>query len=255
MCDLNLQPFFCRIGSKTPIAKKVIDLIPEHLIYIEPFVGSGSIFFKLRDIPSKKVISDLDKRLIDGYKLLKKGVFIPEDYFENKSLEELNEMHKQTKTDKQKLVSTLLDCNTFRSNCGSNSKIYKTTTHERKLKKLEEYKKYLKNVTILNKDYKTVIDKFDSENSFFYLDPPYENSKELYKHGSFNFEELADKLKNIKGLFLLSINDSKNIRNLFKDFHIQPIKVKGKTGNFENPKLKLGTGIRKELLITNYTLS
>jgi DNA adenine methylase len=249
MSDNKLSTFFCRIGSKKPIVKDILKLIPDHKVYIEPFIGSGAVFFSLPDYNTKKIINDLDKRLIDGYKILKKGVNIPENYLENKSLDELNNIHKKETTEKDKLLSVLLDCNTFSSKSGINNKIYKTSTHKSKLNNLDEYKDVLKNVTILNQDYKKVIDKYDSPSSFFYLDPPYENSENLYKHGSFNFVELADKLKNIKGMFLLSINDSKDIRELFKGFNIKQIKVRGGAG--EN-KVGLGTGVRNELLISNY---
>ena len=40
-----LQPFFCRTGSKTPIKKKILALIPQHSTYTEVFVGSGAIFW------------------------------------------------------------------------------------------------------------------------------------------------------------------------------------------------------------------
>lgn len=251
MCDNYLKQFFCRIGSKSPIVEDIKKLIPQHTIYIEPFIGSGSVFFSLCNFDSKKVINDLDKRLIDGYKILKKGIDIPSNYLENKSLEELDIIHKKQTSDKDKLLSLLLDCNTFASKSGTKFKIFKTSTHSSKLSNLDKYTDYLKKVTILNQDYKKVIDKYDSPSSFFYLDPPYENSNNLYKHGSFNFIELVDKLKNIKGLFLLSINDSKNIRDLFKGFHIKKINVKGKAGPETNSK-KLGSGTRKELLISNY---
>ena len=59
---------------------------------------------------------------------------------------------------------------------------------------------------------------------------------------------MSNLLKNIKGRFLLSINDSPNIRNIFKDFKIISLEVRGAAGEDR----KLGSAIRKELLIKNY---
>jgi len=45
-----------------------------------------------------------------------------------------------------------------------------------------ELKHRLKNTIILNKDYKKLIKEYDSPLTFFYLDPPYEESGNLYTH-------------------------------------------------------------------------
>ena len=68
--DVELKQFFCRIGSKRPIVKELLKTIPPHCTYIEPFVGGGSVYWAKQ--PAKiSVINDLDKNLIEGYKLLK----------------------------------------------------------------------------------------------------------------------------------------------------------------------------------------
>ena len=59
---------------------------------------------------------------------------------------------------------------------------------------------------------------------------------------------MADLLKNIKGRFLLSINDSPNVRNIFKDFNVIALNVRGMGGE----KRLIGATIRNELLIKNY---
>jgi len=57
---------------------------------------------------------------------------------------------------------------------------------------------------------------------------------------------MADRLKKIKGKFLLSINDSTEIREIFKDFKISGLSVEG-GGNS-----RIAVNTRKELLIKNY---
>jgi len=59
---------------------------------------------------------------------------------------------------------------------------------------------------------------------------------------------MANLLKNIKGRFLLSINDSPNVRNIFKNFDMTMLRVRGK-GNEGKP---VGGKSRNELLIKNY---
>lgn len=110
----------------------------------------------------------------------------------------------------------------------------------------------MKNTTVLNQDYKTVIKKYDNANAFIYLDPPYENpNSKLYREEDMDYEEMARFLRNVKGKFLLSINDSPNIRNIFKEFNIKKITVDG-AANKGSLLKTVGVKQRAEVLITNY---
>ena len=64
-----------------------------------------------------------------------------------------------------------------------------------------------------------MISHFDTPETFFYLDPPYEGSND-YGSGRIHPEEVFEIVKKIRGKFLLSYNDSPNIRRIFKGFHI-----------------------------------
>ena len=239
------ETFFCRIGSKQDIVDKLISMVPEHKIYVEPFVGGGSMFWKM-DNKSKMIINDIDKQLIEGYRLLKKNddnkLIIPPTIEEKQQL-----VNRKARDDNERLTQILLlSCNTFGSQ--GKYKIYKNTAHIQKIKKINEYSNKLKNTTILNQDFKKVIKKYDSKDTFFFLDPPYEKSIDtLYDNYFIDYKELVSILSNIKGFFMLTINDSPNIRNLFKKFNIVQIVVKQKS----NSELG-GSGDRRELIIMNY---
>ena len=90
---------------------------------------------------------------------------------------------------------------------------------------------------------------YDSHNSFFFLDPPYENSDKLYYEDSIDYEEMSIMLSNIDGKFMLTINDSPRIRNIFNNFNIRKIQV---PPGGSHTKLKIGGKFRNELIITNY---
>jgi len=242
-----MKPFFCRVGGKYRMVKKfLLPLIPEHKIYIEPFAGSAALLWGKP--PSQiEVINDLDKELIQDYRLLKKApthINIPE--FKNPR--EANEFYENApNTPTNRLIKSLLRrCCTFSSK--GVGKIY--SIHLTKLNKISDYKKRFQDVKIFNSSYEKIFDKFDSVDSFFYVDPPYENTTEsgvVYK--SIDLEQLKNRLLSLKGKWLLSINDSPNIRRMFKQTKIKitPILVKrqNKTGF-------IGSQDRKELLIRNY---
>ena len=84
---------------------------------------------------------------------------------------------------------------------------------------------------------------------FFFLDPPYEDSKTLYKNGVIDYEEMNNLLSNIQGYFMLTINDSPNIRKIFSNFNTKTIVVKSK-----NKNKNIGNTDRNELIIMNYRL-
>jgi len=239
-----MRPPFCRIGSKKPISEKIRKMIPPHETYVEPFVGSGAIYWDKE--PSKKeILNDLDTQLINNYRLLKKTK-TRNFKTDLDTIQEIQDhVNKPARTDGDKLMKEIaISCNTF-GNTGR-GKIYKESNPYKKLRNIDEYQERMKDTTLLNQDYKSVIKKYDSPSTFFFLDPPYESSEKLYKDGAFNFAELNNVLEGIKGKFLLTLNDSRNIRNIFRNFKIMGIKVKGQghTG--------VGVGTRKEVIIKNY---
>ncbi len=60
------MPFLRWAGGKQWLVPHVLGLIPEvHGTYFEPFLGGGSLFFRLQ--PTKAVLGDLNPRLIDTY--------------------------------------------------------------------------------------------------------------------------------------------------------------------------------------------
>jgi len=265
-----LKPFFCRVGAKNKSLGVIGELVPQNYkTYVEPFVGGGSVFLSLPP-PEKEIINDLDKKLIDAWILLKCAVvdinkydfpFTEDEYEKERENSHLYRRYRnQVLVDKiqkfvdkkhtkpqNKLLSYLYQsCNSFSAKGG---KIYKQYPQFNRIGKVNNYKTRLQDTTILNKDYKEVISQYDSEDTFFFLDPPYEKSDGLYTSDSINYDEMNDVLCNIKGKFMLTINDSGEIRDIFKLFNIITIKVKGRS---HTSKRQMGGGIRNELIITNY---
>ena len=241
----------CRVGRKKPIQDKVVRASPKDFkIYVEPFVGTGDIFFAINLDPKvvKSYINDKDPMISDAFKLMKSNLNIDNiSQFKNKTLEEVRSFVKKSNTGINKLAEIIYrTCGTFGSKAGDNI-IYKNPNIEPKLRRLPEIAEYLSNTTITNSDYTTLF-KHDSPNTFFYLDPPYQDSKGLYKNSVIDFNDMANRLKKLKGKFLLSINDSTEIRNIFKDFKIQGFSVEG-GGQAQSD---VGAKTRKELFIKNY---
>lgn len=91
------------------------------------------------------------------------------------------------------------------------------------IKLVEKVKPLLARTTILNGDYKLVIQKYDFSTTFFYFDPPYVSKFKLYKHNDIDYKEMKTILDGIKGYWALSINDTPYFRTLFKGYHFTKI--------------------------------
>lgn len=107
-------------------------------------------------------------------------------------------------------------------------------------------------VVIENKDFEALINQYDRPDAFFYLDPPYFSTEDMYAVG-FSWDDhvrLRDRLKNLNGKFLLSYNDCPEIRDLYKDFNILDF---SRTHSMAQ-RYEAGKEF-KELLIANYDMS
>ena len=244
-----------RSGRKRDIADKIVARAPSSFTtYVEPFVGSGDVYYAMDLQPgTKAVINDLDRQVYKAHKLLKKIKSIPDPYAYDMSDTELQSfVNKKQLAPIAQLVKILTRfAGGFAGRVAAESKdakLYGFPVPSTKLKRVEGISEYMKNTAVLNQDYKTVIKRYDSPGTFFYLDPPYSSTAgEIYNKDEMNYEELANVLKGIKGKFLMSINDSAEIRKLFNSFNLTSLTVKQKRTNI--PGI---APTRKELFIQNY---
>lgn len=116
---------------------------------------------------------------------------------------------------------------------------------------ITELKNRMANVVVENQDFETLINHYDRPDAFFYADPPYFSTEDMYAVG-FNLDDhvrLRDTLKNIKGKFLLSYNDCPEIRELYNGFSLFDF---SRTHSMAQ-RYEAGKEF-KELLIGNYDL-
>jgi DNA adenine methylase len=231
------------------MADDIIKYFPNNYdSYVEPFFGGGGVFWKTEKT-KKEVVNDLDKSLIQDYRLVKK--IKPNGKF-RKDLDTLESLtrfiqSKPTSNEDKLTQAVIRRCNGFGGRYAK-TKIYKDSNPFNKLKNIDAYQQRLKGVKIENIDWKTIIKKYDSKSALFYLDPPYENSDTLYEHSIIDYQEMVAVLSSIKGKFVLSINGSRNIKKTFSKFRIVKLKLKTNARKHSD----IGGKNREELLIMNY---
>jgi len=243
-----------RVGGKSKLKDAIIKLIPKHNIYVEAFVGGGAVFFG-KEPSEKEVVNDLDADIFHIYSDMKSvgEKMINKDF--KPSREKFNRFKNQKtfNSKAERLYRNLyLSMNSFRQDRKSyiGEKSEKDPRYDRetigKKYKNTDFKDRLKDVKITNKDWKRLINKYDSKDTFFYLDPPYSMASDNkdYEYNDVTIDELYDTLKNIKGKFLLSYDHNKEIKNKFKGFRVRTVKTTYKP---------MGAPInKKEYLISNY---
>ena len=256
--DINtaaLQPLISRVGGKTKIAKLIIERMPPHKTYAEAFVGGGSVYFR-KPLVDVNVINDKDKEIIDVYRDMrdvgeevKKMTFSPSRH----------QWVKLFKTKKFNTKTARLFRNLYLSkfSYSGNRKTYwgeKETREKRGMrhgdvikKNAERYKEKLKRTHILNTDFQNIIKNYDSPDTLFYLDPPYSQqvSRWGYDYLTITPQDVYNAIKNIKGKFILSYNNTPEITELFKDYKIKKIKTTYELSGTRNPNIT-------ELLISNF---
>lgn len=108
----------------------------------------------------------------------------------------------------------------------------------------------LKNTVLENQSYEYLIPHYDRIDAFFYIDPPYYETEDYYADVGFTRKDhikLRNILANTGGKWLLSYNDCRQIRFLYRKFRIEAVE------RLDNMAQRYDGGkIYKELLISNY---
>lgn len=252
-CLEELQAFGSS-GGKSRIAKKLVSLIPDHKTYLEPFAGGAAVFWKKEPV-ELSVLNDKNSEIAFAYQFLR-----------DCTDEQVNKLRQMNWSPEKSTFFKLRDSNPPQDpvqrfyrffyvqaySYGLSSKTYGyfETKKDGILNRIPKLREGLKNTEIYNTSYEDILNKYNSENSFAYLDPPYpdewagpEGTKLFTKE---NTQELHDILKNFKGKFLLSINNLDWIKEMFSDFKLAKIKVPRSFRKGDPPKY--------ELLISNYDL-
>lgn len=250
--------FFPYIGSKGKLAKTIINKMPEHLCYVEVFGGAGNVL--LQKEPSKvEVLNDINKELITLYRVVQNHL---EEFLRHFkwALVSRDEFERQLKADPETLtdIQRAVRFYYIQKTCfggkavGRNFGYSVTAKSGLNLLRLEEdlstIHLRLVRVNMESLPYAEVIKRYDRIETFFYLDPPSHKVENYYGKGIFaeeDYSRLAEILINIKGKFILSINDTPFIREVFHKFKQEDTSVLYTVNRDGNKTVK-------ELLITNY---
>lgn len=235
------------MGGKSLLAKRIIERIPAHCCYVEPFAGAAWVLFKKPE-SKVEVINDINRDVVTLYRCLQwhleefvryfKWVLVAREEFER-----LKKADPDTLTDIQRAARFYyLQQSCFGGRISSPSFGYGCTRGPKlNLLRIEEQLSAahlrLSRVYVECLPYADIISRYDGPETFFYLDPPYWDCEAYYGKGIFSredFSQLATQLANIKGQFLLSLNDTPGVREAFKNFALEAVQTKYTCSNGKN---------------------
>ena|SRR5690242_4073873 len=216
---VNLKTPISYYGGKQKLVSTILKIIPKHNLYAEPFLGGAAVFFSKP--PSEiEVLNDTNKELLNFYRVvqndfvgLEKEIRITlhsRDLHRKASVIYNNpDMFNEIKRAWAVWVLSSQSFSAIVDGSWGYDKGRNTTTKKISNKRdgfTEDYAIRLQNVQLESADALYVIRSRDSENSFFYCDPPYYNSDCGHYDGYSieDFEALLKTLSSIKGKFLLS---------------------------------------------------
>jgi DNA adenine methylase len=255
------------VGGKSRLRKQIIELIPEHTCYLEPFCGAAWILFGKP--PSKvEIINDIDGELINFFRVLKSQ---PEQFLASfewnlvsrAEFEALAQINLSTLSDIERahrfyyLIMAAwggeLNYPRFQTSItdgGHGNRLIGAlkTLRER----VEPIHKRLSTVIIENLDWRECIKRYDREGAFMYIDPPYPGNGVNYLYNMRTWEEheeLAKRLRQANCKWILSSYDNEKIRELYSEYTIIPVSSTSGMGKKHDNTERV---VVNEVFILNY---
>jgi DNA adenine methylase len=262
--------FFPYMGGKFYMVNYVVRLIPEHGVYVEPFCGSAKVLFAKK--PSKvEIINDYDKKIAnlfyvvmfkfdEFYKKINKTVYSRALFLDFREEVKDYSLKKLGDVDYAVYVYYLL-CASFSCNMSSFA-ISKEISNNKaraffsKVDNLSLIHNRLKNVVIESQDFEEIIRRYDTEDTFFYVDPPYFGSEHYYqlRFTERDHKRLIRILKEVKGKWLLSSYSNDLYEISLKDYYRLEIERAVSSYGITRKTVKREKPRAREVLWANYDI-
>ncbi len=280
--NVSCRPFVKWAGGKKQLVYTLVTHLPKHFNhYVEPFLGGGALFFTIIDKNRtilKSSLSDNNEELINSYLVIKNKIdeliFLlkeNEQEYKKKPKEFYYYLRDIKKIDN--IVAKAARFITLNKTCYNG--LYRVNKSGKFNVPIGRYhdpkicdESNLRNINlVLNKTDTTVslndyrnsikIDNLD-ENSFIYLDPPYNpvnktssftayTQKGFDKNDQLYLSQLYRKLSDRNCKVLMSNSDTPLVRQLFNDFSIILVSTRRQINSVPFKRLN-----HREILIKNY---
>ena len=231
-------------GGKRCLKKTLLELIPSHTIYVEVFAGSAKLLFA-KDPSPREVMNDLNGEVTNFFRVAKHRPAELAERFETEIVHagRFRELrHGNPGDDELELALRFAYLVWYsygakgehfaRSNAKQmlerGAKLKRPLDRVRELLQLTSER--LRNVLIEQRDFAEIIGRYDSPQTFFYLDPPYVHFQTNGRYVALaeeRREHLFALLARAEGQWLMSFDDCAEVRALCRKhgFAVKPLSV------------------------------
>ncbi len=246
-------------GGKHYLATRIIALMPEHVHYVEPFFGGGSVLLNKPAEGISEVANDVHKDLTTFWRVLQdekqfakfKRIVDAMPF----SQVEWQDAHKHARDSIRKAVNFFVRCRQSRAgkfDCFATLSRNRTRRQMNEqasswmsaVEGLENVASRLKRVVVLSDDAVKVIRSQDSPNTLFYLDPPYVHETRVttsdYDHEMSTDQhiELLDVISDCEGKVLISGYPNKVYERCLRKWNVVDIEIDNKASSAKRkPKM------------------
>ncbi|MDO8683372.1 MAG: DNA adenine methylase [Armatimonadota bacterium] len=257
------------VGGKSRLRKYILELIPEHTCYVEPFAGAAWVLFGKPPSPVE-ILNDIDEDLVNFFKVVKEcpeqliesfeWELVARSEFERLANQNANELTPVKRAHRFYYLIMAgwggeLNYPRFQTSItdggGGNRLIGALNTLKNRIKPVHSR---LRNVIIECLDWRKCIDRYDRKGTVMYVDPPYPDNGCNYAHNMRSFEEhqeLVDRLKRSDCKWIYSSYDTQEVRAMFDDYHYI-VSVQSASG-MDVKKNDNTRVVNKEILVVNFT--
>ncbi len=251
--EKGVRQAFGSYGGKRLLAHKIAAYVPYHKTYVEPFAGGAAVLFA-KNVSPQEVLNDRDGEIAFMYRFIRDHS--PEDRaaLEKREWTIRKDVHERLKTmnpgtDRDRFYKNYY---LTRSSYGKmRGKSFNPANEGVRIDfpaNIERAQARLHNISIHNKDYRKILKRYDGPEAFFYIDPPYPGTFNLF---DFGFEEgqFLKALEALKAKWIVSYPAERASVFKGKGYQIERVKrrnqMKGPGGNQEWVE---------ELLVSNFPL-
>ncbi|WP_234404842.1 DNA adenine methylase [Paenibacillus bouchesdurhonensis] len=225
-------------GGKGKQAERIINKMPAHKVYIEPFGGAAHVISQKPRI-NHEVYNDIDGIVVNFImqsienteRLIEKCAALPysRELYEKWRREELP-------SDPLEKAVRFFYLNRSAISKGNAEQVprtgwrHSTTSSQNPSKgyanacqRIREFAERMKGVMIERLDFRTIIEKYDSEEALFYVDPPYVGREKFYAGGFAlnDHYELGEMLNKCKAKVIVSYYEDPIIHELYGNWNIE----------------------------------
>lgn len=206
-------------GGKSYLAPWIIEHMADHYCYVELFAGSAAVLVN-KPRSGNEVINDRDGDIVQFFEVLRdqgdelvgwlNDVPYARDVHQEWAADFYNGVRPDDPIERAGRFFYLRNSQyaaKYRTKSGFASAAVrnKAGRFANNREELREFKERFDRVQIENLDYAEVVDRFDSEDTLFYADPPYvSEGDDLYTHGEFDHDRFVETMAGVGGTFLIS---------------------------------------------------